>query len=517
MPEGITTSMYQPAPQVNPLGVVHEFAGAQAQLNQARTFQMEFAARQALGPMLKASIRPDGSVDTAKLFQMVAAHPATGWKLPDLVEGFLKNQLTTQDIARKHLEIAQGHFSNMQNMATNLLANAKREGRDFLTPQEYTEGMQKGIALGLYKPSDLMAMFKGDPDVIGPGPKPQPGSPEEMARNKRIYNKAFAMANSSTTANKTVTDTLGMLPPTEAERFKAFYTPEAMVGPAGQPMTVPRGQIFPGITGGPTGAGTPGGPPPGGAMGAPAAGALAPAASGPGPAPAGAMPAAPAPQGAVTGLAPHEAEQAKWFGDKYIPSVQSAAAQATNLGRVIGQINEERKGFKGGAGTTSYVAFARLLQALGFQNATVDKVAGGSLGAIEATDKLELQNAVGLLRQQLLSTQGEGSAGRLALREFEAYVQRNINLDTDPRAVQKMLAYGAKVARTAYLEQASLQHVQSMADQGKGLPTGMTRIWQFPAHWNQLIQKKGYLDPVKEGEEEGFIKSFLSDRAKRAP
>jgi hypothetical protein len=217
----------------------------------------------------------------------------------------------------------------------------------------------------------------------------------------------------------------------------------------------------------------------------------------------------------VTALSPTDADQADYFGKKYVPSVQAAGAQATNLGRVINQINEERKGFKGGAGTTSYVAFARLLQALGFSNDTVDRVAGGSLGHIEATDKLELQNAVGLLRQQLLSTQGEGSAGRLALREFEAYVQRNINLDTDPRAVQKMLAYGAKVAKTAHLEQAALQHVQTTADRGGGLPRGMTRIWQFPAYWNQLIQSKGLLDPIKDGEEESYIKSFLSDRAKR--
>src|SRR6516225_154892 len=185
MPEGITTSMYQPAPQVNPLGVVHEFAGAQAQLNQARTFQMEFSARQALGPMLKASIQPDGSIDTAKLFQMVAAHPATGWKLPELVEGFLKNELTTQEIANKHLANARDQFDNMSRLLGPAYAGSLRKAADqwerdkpgqpyttedlhkkaSMSLNELTQALSPGIGSGLFNGKTLTSFLMGMPGV----------------------------------------------------------------------------------------------------------------------------------------------------------------------------------------------------------------------------------------------------------------------------------------------------------------------------------------------------------------
>jgi hypothetical protein len=531
MPDGgIDVSMYRPPAVANPLGVVGEFARAQNQLNQARTFQMEFAARQALGPMMKASIQPDGTLDQAKLFQLVAAHPATGWKLPELVQGLLQNQLTTETIAKTHLENAKGHFGNMADMATSILANAKREGREWVTPQEYTEGMQRGIGMGLYKPSDLMALYKGDPDVIGPGPQPAKGSPEELARNKRIYNKVFSMANASSKANETVQNTLGYLAPTARMGWEAAMQPQTTQDITGRETTGPRG-LMPGFSQGfgpnplagtsPPGVG--GGPAPGlvppSAPPGPEPAATPPPGPVPGPAPATAAPApgpavapvagaaAPTP-GVMTKRPPAVGDAEKGF-DEYRQALDAQAVQARQTKIVIPQLEQALGKIKGGGGTTTAIAIARLAQALGAHTVDIDRLAGGSLPAGQVAQKFLIQQAVNDMKQRLLSTAGGGgSAGRLAVAEFTTFIDKaNPTLDMDPRAVREMLKYQMKLADMALKEQAHVNRIHSdwlgegphhgMLPSGKGGAYEPGLLSGIPTLINRKLQESGALAPFK--------------------
>jgi hypothetical protein len=520
---GLDVGMYRSPAPVNPLGVLHEYATTQNQLNQARTFQMEFAARQALGPMMKMSIRPDGTLDQAKLFQLVAAHPATGWKLPELVEGLLKNQLTTEQIAKTHLENAKGHFGNMVDVGTGILAKARKEGRDWISPDEYVGGMQRGIAMGLYKPTDLMALLKNNPDIVGAGPAPAPGSPEELARNKRIYNQVYGMVNSSHQANETVKTTLGMSPMTEAERSKWAAEPMQVWSPEkGAMINVPRGTIMPTPGSGfdtPTMPGAPGvpappptgGPLPGGPTPAPAGGPLpggptpvampavppsgTPPPSGPAPPP-GAPgtpgtpggpggPGAMAPgAGAVPGWAPagpSDIEKGKMEAlTKYNEGLDQRAKKAIDVQQVVKELRETMSHVKGGAGTSFYMTAAKLLQGIGVSNDIVDKIAGGNLAGLQEADKLYLQNAVGVLRQQLLSTAGEGSAGRLALAEFNAYLKANPNVDMDPRATKRMLDFTEMLAKGTLYEQQKFN--EALEKHGPG-----RKMWNWQAFWNKEL------------------------------
>lgn len=477
----IDVSMYgapqtAPAPQ-NPLTMVSEYARANNAMNQARAFEREFRARDALGPMLKASIQQDGSIDTAKLFQMVAAHPDTGWKLPDLVEGFLRNQLTTARIANANLEIAGKHTANLRDINTMMVTKAMEEaGGDAkqarISRDDYLAGMARGIPLGLYTAKDLTSIMLG----MDIGPKKNPD--EEAQQGRQIFQHAFATANSASQANETINKTLGL-----------GNTPvDVYDQDSGQIVTRPAWQAYQmmGPVAGKSGtaamAGA-GGP----AAGAPAAGG-APALPGGGPqvpgAAPGAAPGAPAGPGAGFVKAPSKFTQDLQgkFTD-YYGNLQAAAAKSTNIIQVINELRESIQHHGLGPGMLAADTVARFFSAVGMQD-TADRIVGGNRGALVDTEKQTLALAVGNLRQQLLASAGEGSAGRLAVVEFQKYIEANPNILTDRRAFERMLSYADMIAHGTLYEQRKLNEMMNPDPKSGRTPLEGPRLWTWPATWN---------------------------------
>ena len=114
------------------------------------------------------------------------------------------------------------------------------------------------------------------------------------------------------------------------------------------------------------------------------------------------------------------------------------------------RINESRDAlskFKAGGGMEMRQQLAKIAQASGASNAVVDGIAGGDLSAAQEFQKLSAQQAMEALKQSM------GGSGRISQAEFKVFQQNNPNLDTDPRAIEKVFNFATKVYQRDKAEQ----------------------------------------------------------------
>lgn len=148
-----------------------------------------------------------------------------------------------------------------------------------------------------------------------------------------------------------------------------------------------------------------------------------------------------------------------------------------------------------GGGAEAYTKLGSALQAIGVKNPTVDKWANGSLAASQVIDKVALQNSMSQLKQQLTGVGGS----RLNAQEFVAYLNKNPNLTTDPRAAaeifnlwnqfydrdkteQKMFD---KFKRGNATGDRALDQLTENGNDLSGPGAGKPDIKRWPALWNQ--------------------------------
>src|SRR5262249_26890929 len=78
--------------------------------------------------------------------------------------------------------------------------------------------------------------------------------------------------------------------------------------------------------------------------------------------------------------------------------------------------------------------------------------------------------------------------GRFTNLEFKTFNERNPNLETDPRAIEKIFNFISRVSRVTYQEQQALGMYKHLAAQPGG-----PDITNFPAFWNQQLIKNGVI------------------------
>jgi hypothetical protein len=152
------------------------------------------------------------------------------------------------------------------------------------------------------------------------------------------------------------------------------------------------------------------------------------------PAPAPSAPSA-APAATQPGTSPTYGTQlpyaTKRSGDMatYEKTLDTDVDNGATLYRNMNEIYDNAKKAQIGGGAGAWMALGKSLQAMGVNNDTVNRWANGDLAASQVMDKLALQNATSVMRQQL-----EGG-GRYNMKEFVAFLNSNPNLTTDPHAM----------------------------------------------------------------------------------
>jgi hypothetical protein len=132
--------------------------------------------------------------------------------------------------------------------------------------------------------------------------------------------------------------------------------------------------------------------------------------------------------------------------------------------------------FQAGAGKETRLEIAKAAQALGMPDATVNKIAGGDIGAMQEFQKLSVTQAMEALKQAMATDNGQG--GRMTQAEFQQFLKVNPNLSTDPRAIEKLYAFAERVHQRNLAEQ---QAFDQWVTQGQD-PA------RWPAEWARRLQ-----------------------------
>jgi hypothetical protein len=136
--------------------------------------------------------------------------------------------------------------------------------------------------------------------------------------------------------------------------------------------------------------------------------------------------------------------------------------------------------FRAGGGAETRAQLASLAQAIpGVSQDTVNKIAGGDLGAMQEFNKLATQQAMEQLKQAM------GGAGRISQAEFKVFQANNPNLSTDPDAIRKIFDFNTRLYNRDLSEQQALQDYTAKG----GNPAG------FSPYWSHELARRGYTDP----------------------
>ncbi len=121
----------------------------------------------------------------------------------------------------------------------------------------------------------------------------------------------------------------------------------------------------------------------------------------------------------------------------------------TDAQSVIRETEQAVNSIRSGAGASTRASIAKTLQALGAPQGLVDSVSGGDLGATQEAEKMLFQQTLMGLRQSM-----QGDAAHVS--EFNEANAVFPNIDTDPRAKQKIMNFISNKADRDYAEQQSL-------------------------------------------------------------
>lgn len=179
---------------------------------------------------------------------------------------------------------------------------------------------------------------------------------------------------------------------------------------------------------------------------------------------------------------PLQTPQAQKFADAQAGTAATAAAalnervrSGSDLMQRIGESRDAMTKFKAGAGKETRLQVAQMAQAIGLPDATVGKIAGGDIGAMQEFQKLAVSQAMEALKQTMATDNGMG--GRMTQAEFQQFLKVNPNLSTDPRAINKLFDFSEKVhSRNMQEQQAFDKYVT-----GGGEPA------RWPAEWSRIM------------------------------
>lgn len=499
---------YDPASAPNPLAMLGQFAGVQNQMNQNRLFQQTFAARNEAGQIIAGA--PD--MDTA--IQRMLANPRVAPFAGETINAFRTAQQTLTDIQGKQQEQAQSGL----------------------------QAVIKSLPGALADPNQFDSLVSAQLGTLSPQAKARVAPAIDSIRTALLNN----LSQDSVQARQQFSQRLGgILLGTDigpAAIHGIMGTPTMLdLGGAKQPVVQAPAQ---GFAGGPGGGLTPGGAPlslslaptvttgpygPGGAQqptiiggggagvgpanGWPAVGGRIPPTSGwtaatgvtndqyndngmalagtprqpvaaaplgPLPMPTVSPTAAPGPVGPTQTQSTYNESRGKDMAD-YQKSLDERTSVGGQILKTLGEARGALSNFEPGGGASTYARIGQLAQAFGASGPLVDRIANGDLSASQEFNKLMVNTTMGQIREQLTGI----GASRLSQMEFKSFNENNPNIDTDPRAIEKIFNFWTRLYQQDHAEQTGLQaHLKAGGD-----------ISAWPSIWQDQAQKKGYINP----------------------
>jgi hypothetical protein len=441
---GVTSPQVQ---QQNPINMLQSLAATQNALNQNRLFQQEFGAKQRAGQIISSA--PDLETGMTQLY----SDPQTAAFAGPIINGIRESQRTMLQMSGEKQSQAQGALAQTlkslggaindpsqleplisANLATvsssvapevrsaiSSVVRALGEGNP--TPTQY-QARLGGLMLGTgFTPDSLRAITGAVPAGVTFQPVGPGGSLQPLAIGGPAAGGGGAIA------------------------------PVGVAGGGGNPLTIRTAPTT-----------------------APGAGSLT------APSPTG--PSAGTPPGGIAGPT---LDQQQYLSDRgkqmaqYQTELDDSVKTGNSLMQTIQEAKEARDSFKPGGGAAGYARAAQIAQAFGAPNDLVDKIANGNLAASQEFGKIANNFVMGQLRQSL---QGIGGS-RINQQEFEAFTKNNPNLDTDPRAIDKIFQFWSRQHNYNIAEQSALAEAQSR-------PGFNMLTW--PAQWQKIAQAKGMVN-----------------------
>jgi hypothetical protein len=465
---GYPTAASSPAPDpLVTLGKVFQIQGAQqALLNQ----QMEFKARQAMGPILQQSIDPQtGELDINKFLVHGAANPDVAWKMPEITLQMIQRQNTQADTVIKQLEANKVRYGAMGDAAASLVAQSEEDAAKTV---DLKTGMPGQPQLSHKALANQLSNMVGENGLIDSKDAAEFLTKTATMTPQQRFQWAKQFATSALGVKDTMDKTYGALEAhgygggtafTQPNRFAGtnpqrgnitqtptpgeMNAPTTVVNPQGQPSIQPRVAVAPMVTG----------------SGAQVAG------SGQAPQP--------------TGLSPQEAElqkeRAKTAND-YESGLNDANTTGQENLRVLREMQDAMKEFKTGGGMEVRQRLSQLAQGLGMPTKLVDEIAGGNRGAVAEFQKLAVRYATQEMKTNM------GASQKLTNLDFSTFLKNNPTIDTDQRGLEKMFNFLEKgVWRVG--QQQEYYNRWKQGERPKGFENaGMDA---FPSFWTKVLSK----------------------------
>jgi hypothetical protein len=452
---------YPKAPQYtppNPLQQMEQMQGialrgAEAQRVQQANEQQALVnrAQMGLGQLMQQHVNPEtGDVDINKLLVDAAQHPEVAVLFPAITKDALANKLTSAQILGAQIDNATKKQSFLANTAASYADKYAKTG---------AKAGWSDIA-SIYAEAQAAGVLSREDAMKGLVFAKQSGQqPEALIRNLGARSAQG----------------LQML---EAAGQTTKYLQELVstVSPEGTPMQITREQALQqaGAAPSPNAAG----------------GTLAPR---PGPAAREeGLPSAPPPapmRGIPTGQSPqkikYQEQQLTQFNDAE-KQIGANARGAVVVQQRLDEAVDALKDFKTGPGTETMSKLASLAKFFGRDDLASTMLGNpGSKDAFASAQefvKLMVPNSLELLRNTL------GGQGRITNLEVEQFLKANPNLETDPKAIEKMFNFMKRVGDLAKAEQKAFLHYKKRAEK-----TGEFDVTQFDDDWYDYLREKGEL------------------------
>lgn len=474
---GFDTSSYpsaQVAPQ-DPLAMIGKVLQIQGAQQAIQNQQMEFKARQALGPILQQSIDPtSGELDINKFLVHGASNPDVAWKMPEITLQMIQRQNTQAETVVRQLAANKVRYGAMGDAAGSLVAQAEQDAAgkvNLATGGAGTPGItNKQMA-------STLSTLIGENGLIDAKDAAEILTKTAGMTDAQRFQFAKNFANSARGVDKTMGDIYGAIAAHDTGGGTAFVQNRPLIGGTRQvgglertPTPAEMNSTVPGVNtqGQPTVRPRVQAAPMYGGSGAPIAGSGG--------------------SSAPTGLSPQETklqeDRAKGAVEYENALVETNTVGQENL-RVLREMQDAMKEFKTGGGMEVRQRLSQLAQGLGMPNKLVDEIAGGNRGALAEFQKLAVRYAT----QEMKTNMGSGQ--RFTNLDFSTFLKNNPTIDTDPRGLDKMFKF---------LEQGVWRagQQQDMHQQWKSgwRPKGFENsgIDSFPTWWTKVladVNKKG--------------------------
>lgn len=511
----------------NPLETLGQIQGIQAQQNQLKQFAATFAARQKAGQIIASA------PDLASGLDAASKDPDVMGFAGDVYNVAREAQLAQTRVAGETQEQGLKGYHVFTSALPSTLTNPESFGPNAATALSLTSPQARGAV------NDAIRNLHSAITSGGPDPQQDPQGYADFVK-KNIVSTALgsgtpaaqlhAITGENDTQNQGGALVSGVkAPPQGAPALfggapGGSFTPSSKLSLGLSPqivsLTDKGGTTTPTLVGGQYG--TPGAAPTGGGLGAGLDTADGPQISLPGgnplmPGTAGQLPPIPASlqrqlgtpaggnplggaQPAAGGGVPlssggpslvqqtYGASRGKDMAD-YQGSLDSAVGEGN---RLLQNLSEARDAFgqiKTGGGADTYSKLASFAQSFGASQSLVDKIGNGNKAASDEFQKLMVNTTNSQIKQQLAGAAG----GHLGQQEFETFQKNNPNLETDPRAIDKIFNFWTKIYQRNSAEQSQMQQ---FVKQGGD-------ITDWPSEWQKRSTAQGFINPAKTDSSQG--------------